>query len=96
MNCPQCSHPTRPMHMKAHEAPGTRQRCGDGLCKNCYYQRRKNDPILTPEQLRAARNALDGWLQARNNRLGKGAPCVKQTKPSKKLPTNSTKCGAKV
>ena len=92
----ECGFPLRRASVPVADAPGTQQHAADGLCKRCYNKRRAQAEVLTPQQLQAARNALSGYLKARQTRLGKGAPCAKQTKPSKKLPTNSTKCGAEV
>jgi hypothetical protein len=90
---PGCAYPLRNGRTRAADAPGTRQASVGGLCKTCYHQARKARPILTPKQLASARNALDGWLKQRHNRLGKEAPCANTAKPSKKQPTNSNKCG---
>jgi hypothetical protein len=68
-----CGYPLRSTRTPLADAPGTRQAAAGGLCKTCYHQARKARPIPTPEQLTHARNALDGWLTARNNRLRSNA-----------------------
>jgi hypothetical protein len=92
----ECGFPLRRASVPVAQAPGTQQHSADGLCKRCYNKRRAAAEVLAPQQLQAARNALNSYLKARQTRLGKEATCVKQTKPSKKQPTNSTKCGAAV
>ena len=86
----ECAQPLRRTGVRAVDAPGTLQVTADGLCKKCYNKRRSGAEVLTPQQLQAARNALDGWLQGRRNRINKGPQrCVKQTKHSTVPATNS-------
>jgi hypothetical protein len=70
-----CALPLRRASVPVSQAPGTQQHAADGLCKRCYNKRRAQAEVLTPQQLQNARNALNGYLKARQTRLtrSKGA-----------------------
>lgn len=66
--CAACQHPTRGIHMRAGDAPGTRQRIGD-LCRRCDGQ---GKAVPAPEAVAAAQ-ALEGFLAARRRRIEQAA-----------------------
>lgn len=58
-----CGHPTRSNRVKAANAPGTRVRCGQGLCSVCYRKRERvsrpvaGTPVVTDAMEQARQNA---------------------------------------
>lgn len=61
--CKNCEHLTRPHSMRSQDAPGTLKRIGD-LCQRCDA----HIVWVTPEQVTAAVQSLDAYIQSRRSR----------------------------